>query len=189
MTQTVWMTGLSLRGSKTSTQIYIWIHSGMPFGALKVFQAFENKRFVLLDYLKSNEMKTRCLCVFCIFSRVLLGGRSWTHPCWLGTHLEAEEQPVDLKQTTARVPAEDKYTNSDTYSNGRESVYCMSPRTVFPTWGSGPHKGSQHESEQSRNVKTPQESIKTHIILLVFSSHLCFFFYMNNWIILHLQAS
>lgn len=113
---TVSTRGLSLRGSTTVYSLHIWIHSGMPFGALGLFQAFGNKRFVLLDYLKSNKMKTRCLCVFCVFL------------------LEAEEQLVDPRQTTTCVPAEDKCTHSVTYSNAKESLQCSQPPERVTRW-------------------------------------------------------
>lgn len=63
---------------------------------------------------------------------------------WHTTEAKATEQLVDLKQTTACVPAEDKYTHTHTvtYSTVEDSL-CLLGQCSQPG-DHNPHKRSQH---------------------------------------------
>lgn len=75
---------------------------------LMVFPVFENRLF----HLKFNKGKPKCLCRSHQSSSkeevILVHVEFAGHLQDFGAHLEAEEQLVNLKQTTARVPEEDK---------------------------------------------------------------------------------
>ncbi len=100
------MKGLRLRGSITSPQLYVWIHIGMPFGALSVFQAFENQKLcpVGLSQITRDENKM-FVCVFCVSLRVLFGEGtasvrfSW-HTCgsWRAACVQTTAREVYLQR-------------------------------------------------------------------------------------------